>query len=89
MAEIEKENGLNDYQKEIHLAMLCHLSSPAAFLLFQAPKLDWMFLPIWNWLVPLVIWLIFRNQNNSIIIQAKKVLNFQVCFSAIVILYQT
>lgn len=84
----EKSNDSND-EKATNLAMFCHLSSPIGFLFFQVPNLDWMFIPIWNWLPPLLIWLILRNKDNSIVIHAKKVLNFQVCFSMIIIMYQT
>ena len=96
MAEISKQNqsnkttqDSNDFYDEKNLAMLCHLSSPIGFLFFSDPNFYGIIFPISNFFAPLLIWLIFRNKANSISIHSKKVLNFQITFSIIMIIYQT
>ncbi len=86
MAEIGKD--YND-ERDKNLAVLCHASSPIAFLLFQGFTNGGLILiPIANWLAPLGIWLILRERYDSVALHGKKVLNFQITFSAIVIIYQ-
>lgn len=95
MAEISKQNqsnkttqDSNDFYDEKNLAMLCHLSSPIAFLLFPQLHLYWLIFPTCNWLAPLLIYLILKNKISSISVHVKKILNFQITFAIIIIIYQ-